>query len=85
MNDDYFDELVNGRPTLITDKQWFIIESMIDRTSLSIEYKTKILNTINDLTEIEAEEVITNIFENEIKTDPKDQWLKMLKDGVFNS
>ena len=33
----------------------------------------------------EAEEVITNIFENEIKTDPKDQWLKMLKDGVFNS
>ena len=85
MNDDYFDELVNGRPTLITDKQWFIIESMIDRTSLSIEYKTKILNTINELTEIEAEEVITNIFENEIKTDPKDQWLKMLKDGVFNS
>ena len=85
MNDDYFDELVNGKPTLITDKQWFIIESMIDRTSLSIEYKTKILNTINDLTEIEAEEVITNIFENEIKTDPKDQWLKMLKDGVFNS
>tara|TARA_R100000655_G_scaffold99952_1_gene144172 strand:+ start:1081 stop:1338 length:258 start_codon:yes stop_codon:yes gene_type:complete len=85
VNDDYFDELVNGRPTLITDKQWFIIESMIDRTSLSIEYKTKILNTINDLTEIEAEEVITNIFENEIKTDPKDQWLKMLKDGVFNS
>ncbi len=85
MNDDYFDELVNGRPTLITDKQWFIIESMIDRTSLSIEYKTKILNKINDLTEIEAEEVITNIFENEIKTDPKDQWLKMLKDGVFNS
>ena len=45
----------------------------------------KILNKINDLTEIEAEEVITNIFENEIKTDPKDQWLKMLKDGVFNS
>jgi|TARA_R100000664_G_C2753802_1_gene141273 hypothetical protein len=85
VNDDYFDELVNGRPTLITDKQWFIIESMIDRTSLSIEYKTKILNKINDLTEIEAEEVITNIFENEIKTDPKDQWLKMLKDGVFNS
>jgi len=85
VNDDYFDELVNGKPTLITDKQWFIIESMIDRTSLSIEYKTKILNTINDLTEIEAEEVITNIFENEIKTDPKDQWLKMLKDGVFNS
>jgi len=85
VNDDYFDELVNGRPTLITDKQWFIIESMIDRTSLSIEYKTKILNTINELTEIEAEEVITNIFENEIKTDPKDQWLKMLKDGVFNS
>ncbi len=85
MNDDYFDELVNGRPTLITDKQWFIIESMIDRTSLSIEYKTKILNKINDLTEIESEEVITNIFENEIKTDPKDQWLKMLKDGVFNS
>ena len=85
MNDDFFDELVNGEPTLLTDKQFFIIESMIDRTSLSISFKEKVLNNINNLTELEAEEIITKIFENEIKTDPRAQWLKMLKDGVFDS
>ena len=83
MNNDWFDELLNGKPSGITDTQWFIIESNIDSTSLPLSWKDDILKRINDLTEAEAEEIITLINENKYERDPKKQWLKMFRDGVF--
>ena len=83
MNDDWFDELHNGEPTSITDKQWFIIESNITYTSLPSSQVNNILQNIDDLTELEAEEIIKLINENKIETDTRKQWIKMLKDGVF--
>jgi hypothetical protein len=62
-----------------------IIESMIDRTSIESREKNEILTNLNNYTELEAEEIVKTILENEIKTDPKDQWKEMFKAGVFDS
>lgn len=83
MDDSWFDELHNGEPSPITDKQWFIIEGNIDSTLLSLSQKSDILNSLQDLTEIEAEKIITLINENKYEKDPKKQWERMFKEGVF--
>lgn len=83
MNEDWFDELHNGEPTLITDTQWFIIESNIDNTSIPTREITDILSRMHQMSELEAEEIIKLINENKIETDTRKQWQKMFKDGVF--
>tara|TARA_R100000655_G_scaffold2195_1_gene9051 strand:+ start:20 stop:286 length:267 start_codon:yes stop_codon:yes gene_type:complete len=83
VNEDWFDELHNGEPTLITDTQWLIIESNIYHTILPSQTVQNIMSTLNDMTELEAEEIIKLINENKIETDTRKQWEKMLKDGVF--
>ncbi len=83
MNEDWLDNLLDGEPSGITNTQWLIIESKIQYTTLTSTTKEDILKRINDLTELEAEEIITIINENKYETDPKKQWEKMFKDGVF--
>ena len=56
---DWLDNILDGEPSGITDTQWLIIESNIHQTSLTIRMKSDILSRINDLTELEAEEIIT--------------------------
>ena len=83
MNDDLMDNLLDGEPSGITHTQWLIIESNIDLTSFTETMKSDILGRINDLTELEAEEIITKIYENRYEKDTRKQWEKMFKDGVF--
>ena len=83
MNDDWIDNILDGEPTPITNGQWLFIESRIDQTSLTPGMKSDILGRINDLTELEAEEIITKIYENRYEKDTRKQWEKMFKDGVF--
>jgi len=83
MNDDWIDNILDGEPSGITNTQWLIIESNIDLTSFTESMKSDILGRINDLTELEAEEVITKIYENRYEKDTRKQWEKMCKDGVF--
>jgi len=83
MNDDWIDNILDGEPSGITDTQWLIIESNIDLTSFTETMKSDILSRINDLTELEAEETITKIYENRYEKDTRKQWEKMCKDGVF--
>ena len=45
--------------------------------------KADILNRLNYLSEEEAEEIITKLYNNRYEKDPQKQWLKMHKDGVF--
>ncbi len=85
MNDDWIDNLLDGEPSGITDTQWLIIECNIDQTSLTTRMKSDILGRINDLTELEAEEIITIINNNRYEKDTQKQWLKMFRDGVFES
>jgi|TARA_R110002153_G_scaffold54369_6_gene151546 hypothetical protein len=83
MNDDWIDNILDGEPSGITNTQWLIIESNIDLTSFTEIMKSDILGRINDLTELEAEEIITKIYENRYEKDTRKQWEKMCKDGVF--
>ena len=83
MNDDWIDNILDGEPSGITHTQWLIIESNIDLTSFTETMKSDILGRINDLTELEAEEIITKIYENRYEKDTRKQWEKMFKDGVF--
>ena len=83
MNDEWLDNILDGEPSGITDTQWLIVEGNIDQTSLTERMKSDILGRINDLTELEAEEIITKIYENRYEKDTRKQWQKMFKDGVF--
>ena len=83
MNDDWFDELLDGEPTPITDTQWLIIESNIYHTSIPVTQIESIMSSLNNMTEIEAQQIIQTINENKIEKDTRKQWLKMFKDGVF--
>jgi len=83
MTDDWIDNILDGEPSGITDTQWLIIESNIDHTSLTTQMKSDILNRINDLSQLEAEEIITTLYNNRYEKDTQKQWLKMFKDGVF--
>ena len=83
MSDDWIDNILDGEPSGITHTQWLIIESNIDLTSFTERMKSDILGRINDLTELEAEEIITKIYENRYEKDTIKQWEKMCKDGVF--
>ena len=85
MNDDWFDELLEGEPTPITDTQWLIIENNIYNTSIPTTQIESIISGLDDLTQIEAEQIIKTINENTIEKDTRKQWLKMLKDGVFGN
>ena len=80
---DWIDEVLDGEPTPITDTQWLIIEGNIDGTSLPLSMKAGILNDLQNLTELEAEEIITLINENKYDSDPRKQWERMFKEGVF--
>ena len=83
MNEDWFDELLDGEPTPITDTQWLIIESNIYHTALPSQTIESVMSKLNNMTELEAEEIIKLINENKIEKDTRKQWEKMFKDGVF--
>ena len=77
------DDLVDGKPSELTYSQWLTIEGNIDFTSLTTTMKADILNRLNDLSEEEAEEIITKLYNNRYEKDTQKQWLKMFRDGVF--
>ena len=83
LTDDWLDNLLDGEPSGITDTQWFIIENNIDGTSLPSSMISEIINKINDLSEVEANEIINLINENKTERDPRKQWIEMRKKGVF--
>jgi|TARA_R110001599_G_scaffold17896_1_gene71037 hypothetical protein len=83
LSNDDIDELFDGKPSEITNSQWLTIECNIDLTSLTTQMKSDIMQSINDLSEIEAEEIITKLYNNRYEKDPQKQWLKMFRDGVF--
>ena len=83
LSDSDIDELFDGKPSELTNSQWLTIEGNIDFTSLTTTMKSDILNRLNDLSEKEAEEIITILYNNRYEKDTQKQWLKMLRDGVF--
>jgi|TARA_R100001463_G_scaffold9308_6_gene27867 hypothetical protein len=87
MNDDWFDEVVDGKPKLAEYWQIDFIDDLLRRTPLSMSQQQEISSRIydKDFSEIEAEELIIYLKENEIKRDPKDQYKQFVKNGMFSS
>ena len=82
--DEWFEAVINGEPTEAELWQIGYIENLLPYTSLNTTEKEEIFNNLSTLTEIEAEELIPHLKENEIKSDPKDQYEQMRQAGVFN-
>ena len=83
MNDDWFDNLLDGQPSEITLFQMATIETRLHRSAIPIQEQQEILNNLQNYTEIEAEDVIVYILENQVYNDPKDQYKQMFKNGMF--
>jgi len=82
--DEWFEEVINGEPTEAELWQVGYIENLLPYTALDSREKEKIFNNLSTLTKIEAEELIPYLKENEIKTDPKDQYEQMRRNGMFD-
>ncbi len=83
MNDDLLDYLLDGKPCEITLFQMATIETRIHRSALPLDEQQEILNKLPTYTELEAEEVILYILENQVPSDPKDQYKQMVRNGMF--
>lgn len=83
MNDDWFDNLLDGQPSEITLFQMATIETRLHRSAIPIQEQQEILNNLQNYTEIEAEDVIVYILENQVYSDPKDQYKQMFRNGMF--
>ena len=81
--DEWLDEIIDGKPTEITYMQLATIDNLLPHTSLTTSMQEEIRCRLQDLTELEAEEIIKQLRQNEITTDPKRQYEKMRKAGVF--
>tara|TARA_R100000781_G_C4053894_1_gene118628 strand:- start:309 stop:578 length:270 start_codon:yes stop_codon:yes gene_type:complete len=82
---EWLESVVNGKPKEAEIWQLNYIESILPYTSVSYAEQDKILYELNSYSEIKADEVIKYLKENEIKTDPKDQYEQMRRNGVFSS
>ena len=81
---DWMDEVLDGQP--LEAEMWKIgyIENLVHYTSIPNSDKNEILNSLIDLTDLEADEIIRYIKENEVHSDPKHQYEAMRKNGMFN-
>ena len=82
---DWMDEVLDGKP--LEAELWKIgyIENLLHRTTIPTSEQSEIFNSLNELTDVDADEILKKIKENEIKTDPKDQYEEMRRNGMFSS
>ena len=59
------------------------IETRLHRSALPLDEQQEILNKLPTYTELEAEEIILYILENQVPSDPKDQYKQMVRNGMF--
>tara|TARA_R100000908_G_scaffold46315_1_gene22662 strand:- start:5977 stop:6237 length:261 start_codon:yes stop_codon:yes gene_type:complete len=81
---DWMDEVLDGKP--LEAELWKLgyIENLLHRTSISVSEQQRIMSSLNELTDIEADKILKKIKENEIHLDPKHQYEAMRKNGMFN-
>lgn len=81
---DWMDEVLDGKPL---EAEWWkigYIENLLPYTCIEQSEKDKIYQSLNGLTDVEADKIIPYLKENQQLIDPKDQYNKMVKDGMFN-
>jgi len=81
---DWIDEVLDGNP--LEAEMWKIgyIENLLHRTAISASEQQEIMNSLDILTDIDADKILKKIKEYEIKTDPKDQYEEMRRNGMFD-
>ena len=81
---DWIDEVLDGKP--LEAEMWKIgyIENLLHRTTISSREQEEIMNSLDILTDIDADKILKKIKEYEIKTDPKDQYEEMRRNGMFD-
>ena len=75
---DWIDDVLEDEE--IAGWQIGVIEGLLITSSAQNKYKN---TNIMELTYNEAEEIIRDLYENNCPRDPKDQYKKMFKAGVF--
>ena len=78
------DEVLDGKPLEAEVWKLSYIENLLHNTSIPVREQERIMSSLNDLSDIEADEILKNIKENEIHSDPKHQYEAMRKNGMFN-
>lgn len=78
------DEVLDGKP--LEAEMWKLgyIENLLHRTSIPIREQDIIMSSLDTLSDIEADEILKEIKENQIHSDPKQQYEEMRKNGMFN-
>ena len=81
---DWMDEVLDGKP--LEAEMWKIgyIENLLHRTTIPTSEQSEIFNSLNELTDVDADEILKKIKENEGKSDPKDQYEEMRRNGMFS-
>ena len=72
---DWIDDLLDDSCELY---QIAIIESLMKTSSVADEYSDV---AIDELTILEADDVITHLYENDNPADPREQFKRMFRDG----
>tara|TARA_Y100000593_G_C4253378_1_gene308341 strand:- start:405 stop:686 length:282 start_codon:yes stop_codon:yes gene_type:complete len=60
-----------------------LIESLILNSTYEIEYQNKMIDSLDALRKSEADALCFDLKQNQIIRDPKHQFEKMAKDGIF--
>ena len=81
---DWMDEVLDGKP--LEAEMWKIghIENLLHRTAINSNEQERIYNSLSELTDIDADKIIKKIKEYEIKTDPREQYEQMQRNGMFD-
>lgn len=83
--EEWLEEVLDGKPTEAEMWKLGYIENLLHRTTIPTSEQSDILESLNGLTDIDADEILKKIKENEVKSDPKDQYEQMRRNGMFNS
>lgn len=81
---DWMDEVLDGKPLKAEFWKLDYIENLLHRTSISVSEQETIMSSLDNLSDIDADEILRKIKENEIHSDPKHQYEAMRKNGMFN-
>ncbi len=81
---EWMDEVLDGKP--LEAELWKLnyIENLLHYTSITASEQQRIMSSLNEITDIEADEILNKIKENEIHLDPKNQYEAMRRNGMFN-
>lgn len=82
--DNWFDDLVDGKPKKAEDWQVNYIDSILNYTGISQQERDNISKNLLDMSEQEAEDTLAYLMENRVFLDPQDQFKQMIKQGMFN-